>query len=119
MKYSTTEQLVGLDTGHDKAEQDKEFAQRLSDFKDTFGTAHGRRTLLAILANTYQHESAMTGNSQTYFNLGIQDYGRSILDVIALADPSTYQWIHAQRANYLHGKYEDKIIDAERSGRQD
>lgn len=107
---STTEKLIGLG-GEDESQKDVAFTQRLNDFKDTFGTAHGRRTLLAILENTYQHESAFTGNSQTYWNLGAQDYGRSIMDVVALADPETFLWIHQQRAQNLKDRFEDRIID--------
>lgn len=111
MKFSTTEEILGFDSSHDEQEANKEFSQRLNDFRDTFGTQHGRRTLLAILQNTYQHESPMTGNSQTYHNLGAMDYGRSIMDVVAIADPETFLWVHQQRAKYLVRKYEDKIID--------
>lgn len=112
MKYSTTEELIGLGANTAEAEKDQVLSQRLNDFRDTFGTAHGRRTLLAILENTYQHESPNTGNSATYYNIGAMDYGRAILDVVALADPETYQWIYQQRALYLTRKYEDRIINA-------
>ncbi len=108
-KESTTEELLGLGADTDQAEKDAEFSQRIADFKDTFGTPHGRRVLLAIVENTYQYDSPMTGNSQTFHALGAMDYGRSILNVVALCDPETYQWFHAQRTNDLRKKYEDKI----------
>ena len=111
-KYSTTEELIGLGANTAEAEKDQVLSQRLNDFKDTFGTAHGRRVLLAILANTFQHDSPNTGNSATYYNIGILDYARSILDVVALADPETFLWIHQQRAQYLTRKYEDRIIES-------
>lgn len=110
-KPSTSEYLLGLGK-ETESEKDQAFSERLNDFRDTFSTPHGRRTLLAILENTFQHDSPFTGNSQTYWNLGCLDYGRSIMDVIALADPPTFQWIHAQRALFLTRKYEDRIIDA-------
>ena len=65
---------------------------------------------MAILENTFQHESPMTGNSMTYYALGCLDYGRSILDVVALADPQTYQWVHAQHSNKLGEKYFNRTI---------
>lgn len=107
MKPSTFDELIGWDPEEDKA--DAEFSQRIADMKDTFGTPHGRRTLLYIIQNTFQHDSPMTGNSQTYHNLGAMDYGRSIMDVVAVADPETFLWIHAQRANVLGEKYSDKV----------
>lgn len=116
-KPSTTEELIGLGTGVDDAEKDREFSQRISDIKDTFGTPHGRRTLLHIISNTFQHDSPMTGNSQTYYNLGAMDFGRAVMDIIAIADFDTYQWITAQRANNLREKYLDRII--ENAGKRD
>jgi hypothetical protein len=108
-KTSTFEKLVNWDTEKDKPKTDQEFEQRLSDVAETFGTPHGRRTLLYIIQNTFQHDSPMTGNSQTYHNLGAMDYGRSIMDVVAIADYETFLWVHGQRANQLRERYVDKI----------
>ena len=109
-KLSTTEKLIGLGN-EDESQKDVAFTQRLNDFKDTFGTPHGRRTLLAIIENTFQHESPFTGNSTTYWNIGALDFGRAILDVVAIADPLTYQWFHSQRSNKLIERYEDRLIN--------
>lgn len=109
-KLSTTEELIGYGA-ETEAEKEREFTQRISDIRETFGTPHGKRALLYIIQNTFQHESPMTGNSQTYYNLGAMDFGRALMDIIALSDIDTYQWVNAQYANKLRDRYLDKITD--------
>lgn len=115
-KQSTTQELLGLGQNIQESEKDQEFTQRLADFRDTFSTPHGKRVLLYIISRTYQHDSAMTGNSATYYNLGAMDYGRSILDVVALADPETYLWIYSQHANDLGERYSGRLGDDAKTG---
>ena len=79
-----------------------------NDVKATFGTPHGKRVLKDIADEKYLYDSIYTGNAKTHYNSGIQDYIRRILDVVAVADPETYQWLLMQRANELRG-----LLDAE------
>ncbi len=110
---STYDELLGYaDLPDDQGEKDVEFTQLLSDLKDTFGTPHGKRTLLWFVNHTFQRNSPMTGNSQTYYNLGTMDFIRSVLNVIAIADQDVYMWLHAQQSNELRNRYLDRITDA-------
>lgn len=87
----------------------EENQQLLSDVKATFGTSHGRRVLKHLLDKTFMYLSAFTGNSQTYYNVAIQEYGKAILDLVASSDPETYTWLHMQRVNYLHERILKRI----------
>ena len=94
---------------HDQCVSDLQARLSLfKDWKDTFSTPHGRRVLIDLLDNTFMYDSVFTGNAKTYYNSAYQDYGQKILDTLASADPETFLWVHAQRANALK-----KIIDDE------
>ena len=74
-----------------------EHQQVMNDCKKTFETVHGRRTLIYLLSKTFQEVTTFTGNSQTYYNIGVEDWGKSLLDLIAAADPDTYMFVLLQR----------------------
>lgn len=71
--------------------------QIINDAKLTFETPHGQRTLIYLLSRTFQEQSTFTGNSQTYYNIGVEDWGKALLDLIAAADPDTYMNIMVKR----------------------
>lgn len=79
------------------------------DIKLTFGTAHGRRVLKDIADETFLYDSIYTGNAKIHYNSGKQDFIKDILDLVAIADPETYQWFMMQRANALRSQLDDKI----------
>ncbi len=84
------------------------------DVADTFGTKHGRRVLKDIADEKYVYDSIYTGNAKIHYNSGIQDYIRRILDIVAAADPDTYQWLMMQRVNDLRQEFSDEQEAARR-----
>lgn len=81
----------------------------MKDWKDTFSTEHGRRVLMDLLDESFMYDSVFTGNAKTYYNAAFQDFGTKILDALASADPETFLWVHAQRANHLKKITDDEI----------
>lgn len=84
--------------------------QLLNDVRDTFAPGHGRRVLMHLLNSVFLYQSTFTGNSKTYHNIGIEDFGKALLDLIAAADPETYTWVHMQRVNEIHENILKRII---------
>lgn len=83
--------------------------QFLGDLAETFGTDHGRRVLMEIIKDCFLYQTVFTGNSATYYRAGIQDFGRRLLDAVAAADPDTYLWLSAQRANQIFNRFSSKL----------
>jgi len=113
-QLSTTERLLNIGPDIRESEKGEAFNQLISDVQKTFGTGHGRRVLLHLISNTYQHESAMTGNSFTYFNIALVDWGRALMDLVATADFETHQWVHAQHANKIKEQYMERMRDGKK-----
>lgn len=79
------------------------------DVKLTFSSVHGRRVLKDIADDKYLYDSIYTGNAKIHYNSGIQDYIRRILDIVAVADPETYQWLMMQRVNEMGRELDAEI----------
>ena len=104
--------LLKDDHGKENKRIKTELNNRLSlfkDWQDTLNTPHVRRVLMDLLDNTFMYDSVFTGNAKTYYNAAFQDYGQKILDTLASADPDTFLWVHAQRANYLKRVIDDEV----------
>jgi len=100
--------LLGYSSEKEKDTLSKR-TQLYEDLRNTFETNHGRRVLLHILSQTFMFDSVFTKDARTYYNSAIQDYGKAILDLIAIADPDTYLWIYTQRVNDLTEIYTDEM----------
>jgi hypothetical protein len=85
-----------------------------ADVADTFGTSHGRRVLLHLLKQCYVYDTIFTGNARTHYLAGINDFGKDLLDLIAISDPETYMWFHQQRPKELQDEVLAKELEARR-----
>ena len=109
-----------LQEDHDKAKTQALHAvqDKLTFYDDvckTFGTEHGRRVLKDIADEKYLYDDIFAKtNALTNANIGIQSYIRRILDIVAAADPETYQWLMMQRVNELRAKFTEEQEDARR-----
>ena len=113
-KLSTYDELFPQDRQDqdtNQAEKNAEFSQWVDDIKATYCTQHGRRTLWEEMRDKFLFMSPMTGNSQTFYNIGIMDDARKKLNLIAVADLETFLWFWAQWGAYVRDKYTDKITE--------
>ena len=68
-----------------------EYRGLLHDFERTFSTDYGMRVLFYLLDRGLYHRTAFTGNSQTYWRCGVQDYVREVIaDNVQAANKDVY-----------------------------
>lgn len=70
-------------------------------------TTQGRRFLWKVLEQCGVYRNAMTGSSQTFFNLGQQSIGQSLLAEITAASPEA--WVQMMKENKPDG-WEDNDV---------
>lgn len=63
-------------------------AQLLQDLRDTFETPHGKRVLADLMVFSQIDGEAFTGNSKTFYLLGLQAYGKRVKGLIEEASPA-------------------------------
>lgn len=75
-----------------RAEKEVRFRERNieDDLLWVLSTTQGRRFLWGLLEKASVFRNAMTGNSQTFFNLGVQSIGQDLLGQITSVDPDAY-----------------------------
>lgn len=95
----------------DAVKVESERRRLFQDVADTFGTPAGRRVLVHILGHANTFQSAMTGNSFTYYEVAKQDFGRSLLELVAAADMETYLHVFKQQGEKIQKQYEPKETD--------
>lgn len=74
-------------------------------------TRQGRRFLWKMLEKANVFRNAMTGNSQTFFNLGAQSIGQDLLREITEASPEAY--IQMMKENKPEGFAMNEIEESE------
>jgi len=64
--------------------------ERVEDVKWLMGSVRGRRIVWALLDRSGIRKEAMTGNSQTFYNLGLMVLGRELESEIFAHCPELY-----------------------------
>ena len=80
----------------------------------------GRRVLYEILAMCGMYRQPMTGNSQTFFNLGEQNVGLRIISELDAIDPRIYPRMlleHAEDA--VNNTDRHDVVETEEDGDED
>lgn len=73
--------------------------QLLKDYREVLQLPAGRRLLWHFLEQANLYQNAFTGNSETYYWLGVQGYGQSRLAEMLEADPKVYAEMMLEHAD--------------------
>jgi len=77
-----------VDKSNQVAERNRQ--QHLADLREILGGRSGRRYIWDLMAECKPFINAMTGNSQTFFNLGRQSIGQMLFMDIMEAMPDAF-----------------------------
>ena len=105
MKTDLLSPWYGTKPQEDAKKAEAERSQLFADVADTFSTPHGRRVLVHILSHAQLFMIAFTGNSQTYYNTALQDFGNQLLNLVAASDMETYLHVFKQQGAKINSQF--------------
>jgi len=87
--------------------------QHLADLREILSTRYGRRYIWDLMAQCKPFVNAMTGNSQTFFNLGLQFIGQAMFLDIMEATPDSFTIMQREATMDLMGDDNSIPLDEE------
>ena len=91
----------------DKARQEAR-KKEIGDIKKLLLIPEFRRVVWRVIGRSGYYDNPMTGNSQTFYNIGAQQVGKWILDEVFEADPNAFAQIQNEAISAAKSKKEEE-----------
>ena len=92
----------------DKKKQNSKRKKELSDWRKVLSLPEGRRIVWRLFGISGLYRDPMTGNSQTFYNIGAQKIGRWIQDEIFEANNQMFAQIQSEAISAVKSQEEEQ-----------